>query len=136
MEKNENEIQRWYEEFHMESNGTDRMNKRQFQIYYTKLRKPPKLEQITDHIFRAFDTDHSGKYLLVSSLLFDRFSFRYGRFYRISSSIYRDKYGYQSSEIRICIRSIDMNENERIEKREAEKMLRIFVSLKTSVTSV
>jgi len=59
--KSENEINQWYEEFHIESNETDRMNKRQFQIYYSKLKKNPKLEEITDHIFRAFDTDHSGK---------------------------------------------------------------------------
>jgi Ca2+-binding EF-hand superfamily protein len=62
--KTENEIQQWYDDFHMESNETDRMNKRQFQLYYTKLKKNPKLQQITDHIFRAFDTDHSGRYLL------------------------------------------------------------------------
>jgi Ca2+-binding EF-hand superfamily protein len=62
--KTENEIQQWYDEFHMESNETDRMNKRQFQLYYSKLKKNPKLQEITDHIFRAFDTDHSGRYLL------------------------------------------------------------------------
>lgn len=59
--KSEKEIRQWYEEFHNETNGTDRMNKRQFQSFYTKLKKNPKLENITDHIFRAFDTDHSGK---------------------------------------------------------------------------
>ena len=59
--KSEDEIQKWYEEFHIESDETDRMNKRQFQLYYTKLRKNPKLEQISEHIFRAFDTDQSGK---------------------------------------------------------------------------
>lgn len=64
--KNEQEIQKWYDEFHTESEGKDRMNKRQFQIYYTKLKKNPKLDQITDHIFRAFDTDQSGKNLLSS----------------------------------------------------------------------
>lgn len=63
--KSEKEIQQWYEEFHMESDGKDRMNKRQFQIYYTKLKKNPKLDQITDHIFRAFDADHSGKDLSI-----------------------------------------------------------------------
>jgi Ca2+-binding EF-hand superfamily protein len=67
--KSENEINQWYEEFHIESNETDRMNKRQFQIYYTKLKKNPKLEEITDHIFRAFDTDHSGKNILFHILL-------------------------------------------------------------------
>lgn len=59
--KTEDEIRQWYEEFHRESDGTDRMNKRQFQLFYTKLRKNPKIDQITDHIFRAFDADQSGK---------------------------------------------------------------------------
>lgn len=59
--KTEQEIREWYNEFNRESNGTGRMNKRQFQFYYTKLKKNPKLEEITDHIFRAFDSDHSGK---------------------------------------------------------------------------
>ena len=59
--KSEKEINDWYKEFHIESEETDRMNKRQFQIFYTKLKKNPKLDQITDHIFRAFDTDHSGR---------------------------------------------------------------------------
>lgn len=63
--KNETEIRKWYDEFHSESAGTDRMTKRQFQSYYAKLRKNPKLEQITDHIFRAFDTDRSGRYSLT-----------------------------------------------------------------------
>ena len=98
--KSESEIQRWYEEFHMESDGTDRMNKRQFQIYYTKLRKNPKLEQITDHIFRAFDTDQSGKNPRIFSIIHHRsISSRYGGFYGISSCVYRDKYRYKSSEI-------------------------------------
>lgn len=102
--KSESDIQRWYEEFHMESDGTDRMNKRQFQIYYTKLRKNPKLEQITDHIFRAFDSDHSGKNLHFSPVVHLRLvSSRNGGFYGISSCVYRDKYRYESSEIRICI---------------------------------
>ncbi|CAF3115583.1 unnamed protein product, partial [Rotaria sp. Silwood2] len=59
--KTENEIRQWYEEFRKESDGADRMNKRQFQSYYTKLKQNTKLEEITDHIFRVFDTDHSGK---------------------------------------------------------------------------
>jgi Ca2+-binding EF-hand superfamily protein len=61
--KTEDEVRQWYDEFHIESDETDRMNKRQFQLFYTKLKKNPKLEQITDHIFRAFDTDNSGKYI-------------------------------------------------------------------------
>ena len=65
--KTESEIEKWYEEFHIESDEKDRMNKRQFQLFYTKLKKNPKLEKITDHIFRAFDTDHSGNYLFIYS---------------------------------------------------------------------
>jgi Ca2+-binding EF-hand superfamily protein len=62
--KSENEIRQWYKEFQQKSNNTDRMNKRQFQEFYTKLKNNPHLQQMTDHIFRAFDTDHSGRYLL------------------------------------------------------------------------
>ena len=64
--KSEKEIREWYESFNDESNQTGRMNKRQFQLYYTKLKKNPRLQEITDHIFRAFDTDHSGTASLVS----------------------------------------------------------------------
>lgn len=63
--KNENEIRQWYKEFHEDSNRTDRLTKRQFKKYYSKLKNNPNLEQLTDHIFRAFDTDHSGKFLIV-----------------------------------------------------------------------
>ena len=59
--KSDNEIRQWYKEFLQDSGNTGRMNKRQFQVYYMKLKKNPNLEKITDHIFRAFDTDHSGK---------------------------------------------------------------------------
>jgi Ca2+-binding EF-hand superfamily protein len=59
--KNENEIRQWYNEFRRDSNDTNRMNKRQFQQFYTKLSGNPNVQQITDHIFRAFDADHSGK---------------------------------------------------------------------------
>jgi Ca2+-binding EF-hand superfamily protein len=62
---NENEIRKWYDEFHKETNNTDRMNKRQFQLYYTKLKHNPNLEQITDHIFRAFDVNHEGRFILI-----------------------------------------------------------------------
>lgn len=78
--KSENEIRQWYDEFHADSNGTDRMNKRQFEVYYTKLRKNPRLQEITDHIFRAFDTNHSGKYLhktFCKIFLFFILSYRY-----------------------------------------------------------
>ena len=60
--KTENEIRQWYDEFLRDSNNTGRMNKRQFQLFYTKLKKNPNLEKLTDHIFRAFDADQSGKF--------------------------------------------------------------------------
>jgi Ca2+-binding EF-hand superfamily protein len=67
--KSENEIRQWYKEFHEDSNQTDRLNKRQFQKYYLKLKNNPHLEELTNHIFRAFDTDHSGKFPIFSSRL-------------------------------------------------------------------
>ncbi len=60
--RSENEIHQWYNEFHEDSNKTDRMNKRQFQVFYTKLKHNPNLEPITDYIFRAFDVNHEGKF--------------------------------------------------------------------------
>lgn len=75
--KTEKEVEQWYAEFHIESDETDRMNKRQFQIFYTKLKKNPKLEQITDHIFRAFDTDHSGKTIYIYHFIEFLFLYRY-----------------------------------------------------------
>jgi Ca2+-binding EF-hand superfamily protein len=59
--KSDNEIRQWYKEFLQDSGNTGRMNKRQFQVFYMRLKKNPNLEKITDHIFRAFDADHSGK---------------------------------------------------------------------------
>lgn len=59
--KSENEIRQWYNEFYEESNRTNRMTKKQFQKFYLKLRQNPRLEQITDHIFRVFDTNNSGR---------------------------------------------------------------------------
>jgi Ca2+-binding EF-hand superfamily protein len=60
--KSEDEIRQWYKEFHEDSNQTDRLNKRQFKKYYLKLKNNPNLDKLTDHIFRAFDTDQSGKF--------------------------------------------------------------------------
>ncbi len=60
--KSENEICQWYKEFHEDSDKTDRMNKRQFKVFYTNLTKNPNLEPITDHIFRVFDVNHEGKF--------------------------------------------------------------------------
>ena len=60
--KSENELRQWYNEFMKDSDNTGRMNKRQFRVFYTKLKQNPNLDKLTDHIFRAFDTDHSGKF--------------------------------------------------------------------------
>ncbi|CAF0897753.1 unnamed protein product [Rotaria sp. Silwood1] len=108
--KTESEIRQWYDEFHKESNGTDRMNKRQFQIYYTKLKKNPKLEQITDHIFRAFDKDHSG------TVDFSEFLIAY---IVTSTGTNRQKFEY-------AFEVFDVNENDKIEKKEAEKILNLI----------
>lgn len=67
--KTDDEIREWYNDFLNDCQHTGQMNKRQFQVFYTKLKKNPNLEIITDHIFRAFDSDHSGKFQL------DRFYF-------------------------------------------------------------
>ncbi|CAF0715987.1 unnamed protein product [Adineta steineri] len=108
--KSEDEIHQWYKDFHIESDETDRMNKRQFQLYYTKLKKNPKLEQITDHIFRAFDTDHSG------TIDFSKFLLAY---IATSTGTKRQKFEY-------AFEVFDINDNDRIEKKEAEKILNII----------
>ncbi|CAF3150510.1 unnamed protein product [Rotaria socialis] len=108
--KTENEIRQWYEEFRKESDGADRMNKRQFQSYYTKLKQNTKLEEITDHIFRVFDTDHSG------TIDFSEFLIAY-----LATTV-----GSSRQKFEYAFELFDINENEKIERKEAEKMLSII----------
>lgn len=126
--KNEQEIRQWYKEFHIESDETDRMNKRQFEIFYTKLKKNPKLEKITDHIFRAFDTDNSGKNLSINHSI-DLFLFIYIgtvdfnefllAYIATSDRTKRDKFEY-------AFQVFDINGNEQIERKEIFKILNII----------
>ena len=58
--KSKDEIMQWYDEFLQDTQNTGRMNKQQFQKYYSKLRKNTNLGKLTDHIFRSFDTTQSG----------------------------------------------------------------------------
>ncbi|CAF3478476.1 unnamed protein product [Rotaria sordida] len=111
--KTENEIRQWYDEFHKESNGTDRMNKRQFQLYYTKLKNNPKLEQITDHIFRAFDKDRSG------TVDFSEFLIAY---IATSTGTTREKFEY-------AFEVFDINADDKIKQKEAEKILHIICQI-------
>ena len=59
--KKENEIRQWYEEFHRSTDGNNLMSKRQFEQFYCRLKKKENLKNLTEHIFRAFDTDRSSK---------------------------------------------------------------------------
>ena len=61
--QSEQQIRQCYNDFLKDSNNTGHLNKRQFKEYYTRLRGNANLEKITSHIFRAFDTDNSGKRL-------------------------------------------------------------------------
>jgi Ca2+-binding EF-hand superfamily protein len=108
--KNENEIRQWYKEFQQQSNNTDRMNKRQFQEFYTKLKKNPHLQQMTDHIFRAFDTDHSG------TIDFAEFIIAY---IATSDGTKRQKFEY-------AFEVYDINNDQLIEKKEAKKILNLI----------
>ncbi|CAF1533823.1 unnamed protein product [Rotaria magnacalcarata] len=108
--KTENEIRQWYEEFRKESDGADRMNKRQFQSYYTKLKQNSKLEEITDHIFRVFDTDQSGTVDFAEFLI---------AYIATTTGPSRQKFEY-------AFELFDINENEKVERKEAEKMLSII----------
>jgi len=127
--KSENEIRQWYNEFHEESNNTDRMNKRQFQKYYTKLKKNRNLEQITDHIFRAFDTDHSGKFrrfcfcffnfkhfLLKGTIDFSEFLLAY---IATTDATKHQKFDY-------AFEVYDINDDQLIDKKETKKILNII----------
>ncbi|CAF1065332.1 unnamed protein product [Adineta ricciae] len=111
--KSEREILQWYTEFHEDSHGTDRMNKRQFQNYYLKLRNRPNLQQITDHIFRAFDIDQSG------TIDFNEFLIAY---IATSEGTPRQKFTY-------AFEVYDMNDDEIIEKKEIKKILNIICRL-------
>ncbi|UJR20787.1 hypothetical protein I4U23_023900 [Adineta vaga] len=108
--KSEKEIQQWYEDFHEDSQGTDRMNKRQFQTFYLKLRKRSNLQQLTDHIFRAFDIDQSG------TIDFNEFLLAY---IATSEGTKRQKFGY-------AFEVYDINDDQVIEKKEVRKILNII----------
>lgn len=66
--KSEAEIRQWYSDFHAESGQTGRLNKQQFKNYYGRLSKKSNLDQLTDHIFRAFDLNQSGNSLVCLRL--------------------------------------------------------------------
>ncbi|CAF3619876.1 unnamed protein product [Rotaria sordida] len=108
--KTENEIRQWYNEFCAENNNIDRMNKRQFQIYYTKLKKNPNLDKITDHIFRAFDLDHSG------TIDFQEFLIAY----IITTT------GPKQQKFEYVFEVYDIDDNQLIDKKEARKILSIL----------
>ena len=104
--KSEDEVRRWYDEFQQETGRVNRMNKRQFHNYYSKLMRKENLDEITDHIFRAFDTDHSGNQTMTISVSDRRVSFRYDRFPRVSSRLRRHERRFNASEIRLRVRSV------------------------------
>ncbi|CAF0879074.1 unnamed protein product [Rotaria sp. Silwood1] len=108
--KTEDEIRQWYNEFCLESNNTGRMNKRQFQIYYTKLKKNPNLDKITDHIFHAFDADNSG------TIDFREFLIAY---IATTSGTNQQKFEYSFDVY-------DIDDNQLIEKKEARKILSLL----------
>ncbi|CAF1113818.1 unnamed protein product [Adineta steineri] len=108
--KSEREIRQWYDEFHQDTNHTDRMDKRQFQVFYSKLRKKPNLQQITDHIFRAFDADQSG------TIDFSEFLFAY-----IATSE-----GTKQQKFEYAFEVYDINDDQVVEKKEAKKILNLI----------
>ncbi|CAF2088394.1 unnamed protein product [Rotaria magnacalcarata] len=108
--KSENEIRQWYNRFLQESNNTGRMNKQQFQLYYANLKKHPNLDTITDHIFRAFDTDHS------NSIDFQEF---------LIASIATSE-GTDRQKFEYAFEVYDINGDDMIERKEAKKILNLL----------
>lgn len=108
--KSEAEIRQWYEEFQRETENVNRMNKRQFRTYYSKLKKKNNLDEITDHIFRAFDTDHSG------TIDFQEFLLAY-----IASSD-----GQTDEKFQFAFEVYDINDDQLIDKKEAKKILNLI----------
>ncbi|CAF2409531.1 unnamed protein product [Rotaria sp. Silwood2] len=108
--KTEDEIRQWFNEFCLESNNTGRMNKRQFHIYYAKLKKNPNLDKMTDHIFHAFDMDHSG------TIDFQEFLIAY-----IATTA-----GTKQQKFEYSFDVYDIDDNQLIEKKEAKKILSIL----------
>ncbi|CAF4229448.1 unnamed protein product, partial [Rotaria socialis] len=87
-----------------------RMNKQQFQVYYTNLKKYPNSDTISDHIFRAFDTDRSG------SIDFQEFLIAY---IATSEGTVRQKFEY-------AFEVYDINGDDMIERKEAKKILNLL----------
>lgn len=111
--QNEKQIHQWYEDFRAESGQTDRLNKRQFKHYYSRLKHKTNLDQLTDHIFRAFDTDHSGAIDFHEFLL---------AFIATTEGNNRQKFEY-------AFEVFDINHDQYIDKKEAEKILNIICRL-------
>jgi Ca2+-binding EF-hand superfamily protein len=125
--KSENYIRQWYKEFHEESENTDRMNKRQFQIFYTNLKKNPNLEQISDHIFRAFDTNHSGIIRNFFIFLANIFHFK-GTidFSEFLLAYIATTDGTKREKLEYAFAVYDINDDQLIDKKEATKILKII----------
>ena len=108
--KTDAEIRQWYEDFQRETENVNRMNKRQFRTYYSKLKKKNNLDEITDHIFRAFDTDHSG------TIDFQEFLLAY-----IASSD-----GPADQKFQYAFEVYDINDDQLIDKKEAKKIFNLI----------
>ncbi|CAF0796446.1 unnamed protein product [Rotaria sordida] len=88
--KTENEIRQWYNEFCAENNNID--------------------HKITDHIFRAFDLDHSG------TIDFQEFLIAY----IITTT------GPKQQKFEYVFEVYDIDDNQLIDKKEARKILSIL----------
>ena len=126
--KNEKEIRQWYEDFYAESNQTGRLNKQQFKQYYSRLKNKSNLDQLTDHIFRAFDTDRSGNSFSQSShgLIYSLGTIEFPEFLlafiATTNGSDREKFEY-------AFTVYDINDDQSIDNKEAEKIINIICRL-------
>lgn len=127
--KTETEIRQWYDDFHAETGQTGRMNKRQFKQYYSRLRNKSNLDPLTDHIFRAFDTDNSGRSFFCRFSQF--YSYPLGTIefpeFLIAFIATTDRSTHQKLEYAFEV--YDINDDQCIQKKEVEKILSIVCRL-------
>lgn len=130
--KSETEINQWYEEFRAETKGNNRLNKKQFKSFYTKLKSNSKLDDLTEHIFRAFDIDHSGNFL--HNIYLEKTRWLHPYFFNIGSVNFHEflaayiitNDGNSREKFLYAFEVFDINSNNQIEKKEARKILGII----------
>ena len=130
--KSEGEVRQWYSDFCAATNNTQRMNKRQFDTFYSRLRRRGNREDLTNHIFRAFDADNSGRSIRRLTNLPDRCSSPFAGtidFREFLLAYIATTDGSKEEKFRYAFEVFDVNDDQRIDKREAKKILGLICRL-------